>query len=507
MDVNTQSRAARKMEPAAISELGAVSAQPSLAQGKRTVRSLVVKLLLSLAVLGDVIAVVTGLSLGYWIRFESGWIWFGTEASNVHNIADYRGLIAVGTVFMSVTFVHFNIYELRNLLRYSRTIKNMARSIVFWSLAYLGASLVLYFHPPISRIYVGLSCLTSFGILVLWRYLLAFFLRHERIAKYLRERVLFVGWGPEAQRLAVHIAQDKNHPFTIAGWVPGPRKGFPVAPPPEIRRLGDYLALPSLLRSEHIDTLMLADLNLLPNHIVDIYNQCEKAFVQFKKIPSYFQAFTAYLKLETISGIPILGMSQLPSDRFFNRILKRVVDIVGSIIGLFLSTPIMAVCGALVYWESPGQVFFAQERIGRNGRAFRMFKLRSMRLGAELTDHLNQSTLREDSRLLRVGRFMRRWNLDEVPQFWNVLRGDMSLVGPRPERTVHSEQLSNKIPHYNARYTCKPGITGWAQINGFRGDTDLVERVRYDLFYLENWSMWLDLQIMFQTFYKLKNAY
>ena len=168
---------------------------------------------------------------------------------------------------------------------------------------------------------------------------------------------------------------------------------------------------------------------------------------------------------------------------------------------------LVAVIGALILLESPGPILFRQERVGRGGRRFRMLKLRSMRLDADKQDHLSQSTLRDDPRLLRIGAFIRRWNLDEVPQFWNVLTGDMSLVGPRPERTFHSEKLSHEIPHYNARLMSKPGITGWAQVNGLRGDTDLTERVRYDLYYLENWSLLLDFQIMFQTFISRKNAY
>jgi lipopolysaccharide/colanic/teichoic acid biosynthesis glycosyltransferase len=125
---------------------------------------------------------------------------------------------------------------------------------------------------------------------------------------------------------------------------------------------------------------------------------------------------------------------------------------------------------------------------------------------AATSDHVWQSTTRNDPRLLRVGAFMRRWNLDELPQFWNVLKGEMSLVGPRPERTYHSEKLKEVIPHYNSRYMAKPGVTGWAQVNGFRGDTDLFERIKCDLFYLENWSFLLDFQIMLLTFFRNKNA-
>jgi lipopolysaccharide/colanic/teichoic acid biosynthesis glycosyltransferase len=210
--------------------------------------------------------------------------------------------------------------------------------------------------------------------------------------------------------------------------------------------------------------------------------------------------------LEILHGVPLLGISELPLDQLQNRLLKRVTDIFGSLVGLLLSAPAIFACGLLIYLESPGPIFFSQERVGRNGTRFKMFKIRTMRVGAERTDHVNQSTLRDDPRLLRTGKWMRRWNLDETPQFWNVLNGDMSLVGPRPERTVHSNKLSNEIPHYNARYVCKPGMTGWAQVNGYRGDTSLVERVRFDLFYLENWTARLDFQIMFQTFLRYENA-
>jgi exopolysaccharide biosynthesis polyprenyl glycosylphosphotransferase len=190
-----------------------------------------------------------------------------------------------------------------------------------------------------------------------------------------------------------------------------------------------------------------------------------------------------------------------------NRIMKRSVDIIGALVGMTLSCPIIATLGVFIWLESPGNIFFSQERVGRNGRRFNMYKLRSMKLGSDKFDHLSQSTGRADPRVLRVGKFIRRWNLDEVPQFFNVLIGQMSLVGPRPERTFHSEKLSLEIPHYNARLASKPGITGWAQVNGLRGDTDLAERVRYDLYYMENWSLWLDFQIMVQTFFKRDNAY
>lgn len=451
--------------------------------------------------------IFVGLLLAFWIRFKSGWITFGVDAYQLYDLGDYVGLICVGVAFLLLAFAHLRLYESRNLLRGRRVGLIIFRATTFWLFAYVGVSLALKFQPPISRIYVSLSYVGTLGMLLGWRWCFHRVMRWERIAVGLRQRMIFVGWNDDAKRLTEMVLNDPSHPYKIVGCVPSPLGTFESQPPSNVPVLGDFSQFESILKSRCTDMVILADLNPDMTQIIGLANCCEKAFVQFKVIPSYFQILVSALHLETISGVPILGISELALDRIANRVLKRAVDIVGAVIGLCLSLPVILVCGTIVLLESRGPIFFCQERIGRNGRRFKMFKLRSMKLGADLSDHESQSTRREDPRLLRIGKFMRRWNLDEVPQFWNVLKGDMSLVGPRPERTFHSMILSDRIPHYNARYTIKPGITGWAQINGLRGDTDLEERVRYDLFYLENWSLWLDIQIMLQTFFRRDNAY
>jgi len=170
-----------------------------------------------------------------------------------------------------------------------------------------------------------------------------------------------------------------------------------------------------------------------------------------------------------------------------------------------LSLPLIAIFGAIVYLESPGPVFYRQRRTGRNGKAFDIVKVRSMRLDAE-RDGKAGWTVRDDPRRLKIRALMRQWNIDEAPQFWNVLKGEMSLVGPRPERPELIATFKHEIPYYNARHNAKPGITGWSQIHGLRGNTDLSERINYDLWYLENWSVILDLQIMCMTFFRHQNA-
>jgi exopolysaccharide biosynthesis polyprenyl glycosylphosphotransferase len=228
--------------------------------------------------------------------------------------------------------------------------------------------------------------------------------------------------------------------------------------------------------------------------------------VEWKIVPAAFPIFLTGLRLQTVGSIPVIGVEDLPISRLFNRVAKRLLDLAGALVGLVASAPVIALLAAWIKAESPsGPVFFRQTRIGAGHREFTLYKLRSMRPGADTSDDDHQSTRRGDPRLLRIGAFLRRWNLDELPQYWNVLRGDMSLVGPRPERPHHVAQLSAIIPHYLPRHLVKPGMTGWAQINGLRGDTDLAERIRYDIFYIENWSLWLDCQILLLTFLRWRS--
>jgi len=269
--------------------------------------------------------------------------------------------------------------------------------------------------------------------------------------------------------------------------------------------LGKFEELVDVIHHTAIDMVILTDVNGIRGDIVGLANTCEREMVQFKVVPSYFQILVSGLHLETVSGIPILGVSGLPLDKFVNIFIKRLIDVVGALVGLTLSLPLIAIFGAIVYVESPGAIFYRQRRLGRNGLEFDILKIRSMRLDAEVAGQVGWST-KNDPRRLRIGSLMRKLNIDEVPQFWNVLKGEMSLVGPRPERPELIRNFKHDIPHYNARHNAKPGITGWAQVNGLRGDTDLTERIKCDLWYLENWNVLLDFQIMFMTFVKNKNA-
>jgi exopolysaccharide biosynthesis polyprenyl glycosylphosphotransferase len=337
----------------------------------------------------------------------------------------------------------------------------------------------------------------------------------------LRRRAVLLGWNEHARALADEMGRDPAHPFALAGLVTldrdtaspfppeseaGSMRGPDLPAPPRVR--GPAAELAAILAREHADVLIITRLDLPRAEVQAIVETCERAYVEWKIVPGAFDIFLSGLHLQTIGRVPVLGVEELAINRLFNRALKRSFDVAGALVGLLVSAPVVALLAILIKRESPGgPVLFRQTRIGAGHREFTLWKLRSMAPDAAAADAEHQSTLRDDPRLLRIGAVIRRWNLDELPQFWNVLRGDMSLVGPRPERPVHVDRLSAEIPHYLPRHLVKPGMTGWAQVNGLRGDSDLAARVQHDIYYIENWSWWLDVQIVLLTFVRWKNAY
>jgi exopolysaccharide biosynthesis polyprenyl glycosylphosphotransferase len=460
---------------------------------------------LAMAMLGDALVIFAGLRLGFWARFDSGLIPLRAEAALRPKFFDYFYLLVMGTAFLLATFGYLHLYSLRSFRRYLRTARVIVQGTIFWLFAYLAVSLILKFDPPISRLFMVSSFICVLGGMLGWRFFFSKIIRWEFFAINLRQRVLFVGWGKEADQLETEIRADYNHPYEIIGCLPPPHGVLQRPPPASVRLLGTYQTLGSVLEQRQADIVILADLSMKADDIISLVNLCEMEFARFKVIPSYFQVFASGLRLETISGVPVLGVSELPLDHFSNRLIKRVVDLAGGVVGLLISIPVIAIFGALVYLEAPGPIFYLQDRTGKNGRSFQIIKIRSMRLDAEAKGA--QWAEENDPRRLRIGAFMRRWNIDEVPQFWNVLKGDMSLVGPRPERPELISHFKHQIPHYHARHSCLPGMTGWAQINGWRGNTSLEERIRHDIWYVENWGLGLDFRIMFLTLPRQKNAY
>jgi exopolysaccharide biosynthesis polyprenyl glycosylphosphotransferase len=232
--------------------------------------------------------------------------------------------------------------------------------------------------------------------------------------------------------------------------------------------------------------------------LFDIIAECEGVNVEFMMVPDMLEVLTSQMKVTELEAIPFVKVKSIPLT-FWGRAAKRTFDVVISFVLLILLSPLFLVAALIIKLDSRGPVFFTQERIGRDGKRFTMYKFRSMRTGSERFDDSAGLGVQNDPRRTRMGVFLRRTSIDELPQLWNVLKGDMSLVGPRPERVRYVEELQSAVPKYLDRHRMKTGMTGWAQVNGLRGDTSIEERVKYDLYYVENWSLAFDIKILLRT--------
>ena len=459
--------------------------------------------LVGLGLLGDVAAIVSGLLLAFWLRFDTPLRYLGRTGGDMTLLA-YRGHFVFLSTTLLLLLFHFGLYTPSQSHRLRKINAVILTSCTAFFLGNFGLSFQLNAQPIVSRIFLLCAFILTFLALLAWRWLFDRFLGISWIAAALQRRILLVGWTDQAAKLVENVLKDSKHPYQIIGAVPT-SQGYDQEPPESIERLGGYDELKELFASHAIDIVVVSDLNPTRGELVDLVTLCEKEGVHLQVIPSAFQILVSGLHLETTSGVPVLGISRLPLDSPWNQLLKRTLDIVGSLVGLVLSAPLVAVFGALVYLESPGPIFYRQRRLGCNGQTFFIVKIRSMHLDAERSGTPGW-TRKDDPRRLKIGSLMRSFNVDEVPQFWNVLRGEMSLVGPRPERPELIESFKEQIPHYNARHGIKPGITGWAQVNGLRGDTDLVERIKCDLYYIENWNVLLEFQILLMTLFNRTNA-
>jgi exopolysaccharide biosynthesis polyprenyl glycosylphosphotransferase len=472
-----------------------------LAQNKTPLQSSL-EFIAVIAFIGDASIIFGSLTLALWIGYYSGLTFLSVTSEALQNTPWWNDLrlCIPGTLFLLTLYAALRLYRRNCFTSFSAAAKIILIANGLWLLVRLAFSSVFEPHPLVATILISFVCVTV--TMTVWRLVLQKVLSWKELSPDLdldlHKKVVFVGWGKEAERLEEEMRRDRNQSYQVVGYFPSSREALTQQPPTRVPLLGEYPELAELLRKRQANVVMLADLSMSVGEITNLANLCEMQFAQFKVIPSYFPVLASCLQLESISGVPVLGVSALPLDYLSHRVVKRTIDIIGALVGLTLSFPIMVIFGAIVYWESPGSVLYRQVRTGKNGKPFKIIKIRSMRLDAE-KDGKAQWCKEVDPRRLKIGSLMRRLNVDELPQFWNVLKGEMSLVGPRPERPELIKEFEKRIPHYHVRHNCLPGITGWAQVNGWRGDTSLEQRVQYDIWYVENWSLALDFRIMILT--------
>ena len=333
------------------------------------------------------------------------------------------------------------------------------------------------------------------------------FLRSLRTNGYNQKHVLLIGYSRAAEGFIDRVSVNPEWGYHVQGILDDHRPaGFAYK---KVQVLGPTNHLEDFLASNTLDEIAITLSIKEYSNLEQIVAACEKSGVHTKFIPDYNNIIPTIPYMEDLQGLPVIHIRHVPLTGVFNATMKRIVDLAGALFGLIVFSPLMLVTALLIKITSPGPVLFSQERIGLHNRPFKMYKFRSMEVQDPGRER-SQWTTPHDPRVTPVGRFIRKTSIDEMPQFFNVLIGDMSLVGPRPERPLFVEKFKEEIPRYMIKHQVRPGLTGWAQVNGYRGDTSITKRIEHDLYYIENWSLGFDFKIMFLTVFKgfiNKNAY
>jgi exopolysaccharide biosynthesis polyprenyl glycosylphosphotransferase len=456
------------------------------------------------AVIVDALAIFGGFLLATWLRFDSGWflILYGRPEP-------LYPLYAVGSAFAALVFLLvfrslglFARPQIGSFLnKIPRLVKGVGLGTVFATVLAFAVRRVADF----SAVVIGLSFFTTSFFVLLERYIL--FRIEWNLARHstATNRVMILG----TDSVAVHVQRTLKRETMLRSKVVGFLRTDESAPdkdiPADLIR-GTVKDLERFVANDEVDQIILTGSSLGYKGIVDLILLCEKNLITFNMVPDLFRIMTSNMDVQSLDDIPLLGISRWPLDFFWNRVIKRIEDIMGASLGLVFASPVMGLAAILVKLDSPGPVLFRQERCGEHGKVFNLYKLRTMKMNAEAgTGPI--FAVENDPRRTRIGTWLRKWNLDELPQLWNVLEGHMSLVGPRPERPSFVEQFKEEIDRYMWRHVSKPGLTGWAQVNGLRGNTSIEERIKYDLYYLENWSLTFDFKILLKTFFARENAY
>lgn len=332
-------------------------------------------------------------------------------------------------------------------------------------------------------------------------------LRKIRSQGFNQKHILLIGYSRAAEQYIDRILANPDWGYNIRGILADnvPR-GTEYK---KVRVLGRIDNLEIVLPENKLDEIVIT-LGLAEYHKLErIVKMCEKSGVHTKFIPDYNNVIPTKPYTEDLQGLPVINIRRVPLSDPLNKWMKRGVDIFGAIVAIILFSPVMIVTAIMIKKTSPGPLIFSQERVGLQNRPFKMYKFRSMIVQDEKKEKKGWTT-KDDPRVTTVGRFIRKTSIDELPQLFNVLRGDMSLVGPRPERPQFVEKFKEEIPRYMIKHQVRPGLTGWAQVNGYRGDTSIKKRIEHDLYYIENWTLGFDFKIIFLTFFKgfiNKNAY
>ena len=449
-----------------------------------------------LHVLLDALIIAASYGLSWVIKFYD-------DSVTMMNHMYIIGLLCIIPMYL-ILYAVFNVYSPKRVQTMKEEIGNIVKSNTMGLVIFIMALYMLH-QPHFSRQMMFIFYVINNVAEIIFRNCIRWVLRKIRNRGFNQKHILLVGYSRAAEGYIDRIKTNPQWGYHIMGILDDK-----VAVGTKYRGeqvIGKIKLLQNLLSENELDeiaiTLGIAEYSKLE----DIVAICEKSGVHTKFIPDYNNFIPTRPYTEDLLGLPVINIRRVPLNGGFNKFVKRVSDIVGSFLLIILFSPVMLVVAFAVRFSSKGPVIYKQERVGLHNRNFVMYKFRSMKI--ERCDELHFTT-QNDDRTTRIGRFIRRCSLDELPQLFNVLKGDMSLVGPRPERPQYVEKFREEIPRYMIKHQVRPGMTGWAQVNGYRGDTSIRKRIEHDLYYIENWTLGLDIKILFLTVFKgfiNKNAY
>jgi len=428
-------------------------------------------------------------------------LWRRLQLTSGVDSFNYVNLLLFTTVVWAMTAEHYGVTSVEELFR-ERTGIRAAFASCIATYALITATLFFLRHT-FSRIFIPIT-----GILLLCLTLVmrAAFRKvvHSHIELRKPNRILIVGADRFAQRVAQRLVSGPLSSCRVMGFVslPGQEIAADSAPVFPIQQIKE-------IRRNEVDDIVLALPPSQFSEIPEIMGIVDRFCLPVRTVIDFGENVSIRDRLFQLGHLQMFDLTLTPVESIEYSLLKRTFDIAFSIVVMLLMAPIMAAIAIAIRFDSAGPILFVQDRVGLNGKIFRMYKFRTMRVAAAAVSD-GTWTIANDSRCTVAGRFLRKTSLDELPQFFNVLKGDMSVVGPRPERPRFVHKFLSEVAQYNSRHRLKVGITGWAQVNGWRGNTSIQKRVECDLYYLQNWSFAFDLQIIFQTLFagiRGKNAY
>ncbi len=455
-------------------------------------------LLIALTVLCDLCFIATAIVIAYWVRFESGWL----DALALHQggtppFNDYLRLIPVTAIIWLLILKGFKLY-LPDEYAKSSIFWNLCKASVIALIGTLAALFFVYHNVAYSRWVMLLATGFNLVFLLICRLVFHRFRQAIQAQGVGIGRVALVGYDERSMQFISTLNSKSNSGHKLVGLIDGEEDtDISHTESSDVELLGNCDEILEIVQKHRLDILFITSPVVANHTILHILHVCEGIPIQIYVLPELSEFIKGGSAVTDFEGLPVLELRDTPMQGV-SGIIKRLIDIVFSLFALIALSPLMLIIAVAIRLDSPGKAFFTQERVSRAGKRFDIYKFRSMHADAEYeVGHVWAKT--DDPRQTNLGRFLRRWSLDELPQFLNVLKGDMSLVGPRPEMSGLIDTFQDTIPHYLARQRVKSGMTGWAQVNGLRGNTPLEDRVNYDRYYIENWTIGLDIKIILRT--------